>query len=108
MQPLFDKFAPKRKRKPVAGGRAYFCRCGRPVFFRNSVCLACRAPLGYEPYLSQICSLDPNGDGTWLLSGWLPLKVYKRCENLETAACNWLIDASEPDRFCQCCRLNRT
>ena len=44
MQPLFDKFTPKRKRKPVAGGRAYFCRCGRPVFFRNSICLGLQDP----------------------------------------------------------------
>jgi len=31
--------------------RAYRCQCGRAVFFRNSVCLACKTPLGYEPYL---------------------------------------------------------
>jgi len=59
--------------------------------------------------LSQICSLDPVGDGTWTLSGWLPLKSYKRCANLETAAaCNWLVDADDSHGLCQCCRLNRT
>jgi hypothetical protein len=79
------------------------------VFFRNSVCLACRSPLGYEPDLARICSLDPDGDETWTLSGWLPLKAYKRCANLETAAaCNWLVSADDPHRLCQCCRLNRT
>jgi hypothetical protein len=100
-------------RRPVVL-RRYQCRCGRPVFFRNSVCLACRAPLGYEPQIAAICALDPIddkafSDDIWALSGWLPLKYYKRCANLETAAaCNWLLDADDPHRLCQCCRLNRT
>jgi hypothetical protein len=98
----------KMDQKPVVT-RRYQCRCGRPVFFRNSACLACGAPLGYEPLLARICALDPVGDDTWELSGWLPLKQYKRCANLETAAaCNWLLEASDPTQLCQCCRLNRT
>jgi hypothetical protein len=95
-------------RKPVVQ-RRYQCRCGRPVFFRNSVCLACRTPLGYEPSLSRVCALDPLDGDTWGLSGWLPLKTYRRCANLESpAACNWLLEAGEPQELCQCCRLNRT
>jgi hypothetical protein len=95
-------------RRPVVL-RRYQCRCLRPVFFRNSVCLACRAPLGYEPYLKRICALEPAGDGTWTLSGWLPLKSYRRCANLESpAACNWLLDSTDSTDLCQCCRLNRT
>ena len=61
--PDFDA-SPKTGRKPVVD-RRYQCRCLRPVFFRNSVCLACCAPLGYEPHLAQICPLDPLDDGTW-------------------------------------------
>jgi hypothetical protein len=37
--------------------RAFNCRCGRPVFFGNSECLACRTPLGYEPTLQQLLPL---------------------------------------------------
>ena len=29
--------------------RAYRCRCGAHVFFRNSLCLKCGTPLGYLP-----------------------------------------------------------
>jgi hypothetical protein len=95
-------------RKPVVV-RRYQCRCSRPVFFRNSVCLACGVPLGYEPYLAHMCALEPVGDGTWTLAGWLPLKSYRRCANLETpAACNWLVESTDAEEFCQCCRLNRT
>src|SRR5579871_3646373 len=93
----------KIDRKPVVL-RRYQCRCGRPVFFRNSVCLACRTPLGYEPHLARICPLEPAGDGIWELSGWLPLKSYRRCANLETAAaCNWLFDANDRGDLCECC-----
>jgi hypothetical protein len=89
--------------------RRYQCYCGRPVFFRNSKCLACGRALGYEPHLARICPIEPAGDGTWTIAGWLPLKSYRRCANLETAAaCNWLLDSDDPGQLCQCCRLNRT
>ena len=115
IQSLFDQLAPPRKRKPVAAGRAYFCRCERPVFFRNTVCLACNAPLGYEPHLRQVFPLTPSPeDATWELQreGVNPGK-YRRCANLETpAGCNWLVSETElegnPRQLCIACRLNRT
>ena len=39
---------PPKSRLPLLAGRNYRCRCGQPVFFRNSKCLACGAPLGYD------------------------------------------------------------
>ena len=33
---------------PLMAGRNYRCQCGQPVFFRNSKCLACSTPLGYD------------------------------------------------------------
>jgi hypothetical protein len=112
---LFDKIAPKRKRRPVGAGRAYFCRCGRPVFFRNSVCLACNTPLGYEPHLRQVFPLAPGPDpDSWQLAVEdAPAGKYRRCPNLESpAACNWLVSEAEtegnPRLLCIACRLNRT
>ena len=29
--------------------RAFRCRCGRNIFFRNSLCIGCSGPLGYAP-----------------------------------------------------------
>ena len=107
--------APKRKRKPVAGGRAYFCRCGRPVFFRNSVCLACKTPLGYEPHLRQVLPLAPASEPElWqLATDGVSSEKYLRCANLDSSAgCNWLVleqDAADnPRKLCIACRLNRT
>lgn len=85
------------------------------MFFRNSVCLACQAPLGYEPHLRQVYPLDagPEAD-TWKLAiEAAPATTYRRCANLETpAGCNWLVAEAEldgnPRRVCVACRLNRT
>lgn len=114
MQALLDKLGPG-KGKPVAADRAYFCRCGRPVFFRNSVCLACHTPLGFAPHLRHVYPLKPaNQAGLWQIDQrGAGHEKYRRCVNLETpAACNWLVEELEihdnPRQMCISCRLNRT
>ena len=105
---------------PGLAGRAYRCRCGCPVFFRNSTCLACGTPLGYDPGLARLLPLMAGArPATWV--AWqadgsafeqtdAPRKTYLRCTNLRTpAACNWLVPEAQPQlRLCQACRLNRT
>lgn len=109
---------------PTLAGRAYKCQCGCPIFFRNSACLACGTPLGFDPVQARLLplmrGLEPQ---TWLL--WQaevappaaahgneatyvpenkgntvlppPALVYRRCINLLTpAACNWLVPANVP------------
>jgi hypothetical protein len=117
----------KPHKQPTAP-RAYRCQCGRPVFFRNSECLACHTPLGYEPYLAQVLPLSPGAQaGTWQLFGETgeAARTYERCGNFDSAAgCNWLIPldetapapapaakadpAPQPVRLCIACRLNHT
>ncbi len=121
---------------PSLGGRAYRCQCGAPIFFRNSVCLACGTPLGYEPESTRLLPLMAASlPGSWKIwqaaqpeqtlqtdaaagsNAGLPESalLYKRCTNLQTpAACNWLVpvnaaaDASQPAvLLCRACRLNR-
>lgn len=92
-------------------GHSYRCRCGRPVFFRNSLCLSCKAPLGYEPRLGEVRALEPGHDAeSWRLAGAPDRSpAYKRCANFESpAGCNWLVAADDPLTFCLACRLNRT
>jgi hypothetical protein len=101
--------------------KRYHCQCGNPVFFRNSTCLVCATPLGYDTALGLLIPLatgerpgewerheaaaqTPSAQGT-------AATHYRRCANLQTpAACNWLIDAALPSTqvFCQACSLNRT
>jgi hypothetical protein len=108
--------------------RAFSCRCGRPIFFRNSRCLACGAVLGYDPERRRLLPLEPaegqadeaEGLPMWWRSA-LPGRTlasvrWQRCSNLGTpSACNWLIPAGDPQLrdhpeapLCRACRLTRT
>ena len=93
--------------------RVYECRCGRAIFFRNSVCLNCGSPLGYEPKLGSVLPLVPGkGPETWRLAHETRTEAieYCRCVNLNTAGgCNWLVEqqGSPVQPFCRSCRLNR-
>lgn len=92
--------------------RAFACRCGRPVFFRNSACLACGSALGYDAQRQTLRPIEPAGGAWWKAADGTPGR-WRRCAELETASgCNWLLGASEPRSGgtwqCRCCRLLRT
>jgi len=44
----------------LLAGRNYRCHCGQPVFFRNSKCLACGTPLGYDCERGLLLPLMPG------------------------------------------------
>ena len=100
-----------RSDQPTGRGHSYRCQCGRPVFFRNSLCLGCKTPLGYEPEKGEMLSLaagpQPN---TWQAKDQKePEPLWRRCGNFESpAGCNWLVDAQDQEPLCRSCRLNRT
>ncbi len=87
--------------------RAFRCKCGRPVFFRNSHCLACDTPLGYLPESLKVQPLEP-AEGAWQVHGDSEGPRYKRCANHVRAACNWMLAADDAAPLCIACRLNRT
>jgi hypothetical protein len=96
--------------------RSYQCRCGKPIFFRNSRCLACGSALGFEPNLGSLYALRPAGEpDLWKLAdtGEAAAKLYRRCANLTSVSgCNWLVSTDETgtnqQTLCQSCRLDRT
>ncbi len=102
--------------------RQYRSQCGRPVFFRNSHCLSCDTPLGYEPLRGQVLPLQAARVGPgqvprarqeaqplWQEYGRNDGPWFKRCANFDSAAgCNWLADPDDPDAFCAACQLNHT
>ena len=104
--------------------RSFQCRCGRPVFFRNTRCLNCGSELGFDPLAGDLLALDAGAEtGTWTV-GERPSagRVYRRCGNFDSAAaCNWLLPqdpASMPHgpdgqplsarTLCVACAVNRT
>ncbi len=116
MSGLFDRLTQQLDQswKPLRAPRAarsYRCRCGRPVFFRNSECTACGSPLGYEPERGRVYALEADADGAWRLDG-VDGPRFRRCVEYDSASgCNWLValDDGDPPRLrCRCCRLNHT
>jgi hypothetical protein len=100
---------------PPRWRRAFVCRCGRPVFFRNSQCLACGAALGFDPHTRRLLALEPaSNDGAWrdATDSGADAPRWRRCmQALGTAGCNWLVSDAEAQRgitACICCRLLRT
>jgi hypothetical protein len=92
----------------IAHGRHFHCRCGRQVFFRNTLCLGCQAPLGYEPGLRRVGALEAGPDATTWTFPDAAGQLFRRCENFATAAgCNWMVPATDPDPLCLACRVNR-
>src|SRR4029453_18452657 len=73
--------------------RSYKCRCGNPVFFDNTLCIACGSTPGFGPDEGRAVALDRGpAPGTWRLEGRTELD--KLCANRESpAACNWVIYA---------------
>jgi hypothetical protein len=120
----------------LRGTRRYRCRCGRPVFFRNSACTACGSALGYVAERGRVLSIDAGPvPGLWMVAretaaaraspgpaAVIPARrLYARCSNFHTSAgCNWLValestcaagdptPASPAPMLCRACRLNRT
>jgi hypothetical protein len=90
--------------------RSFSCRCGRPIFFGNSICLGCRSPLGYEPHLGLLAPLEPGGaQDSWKLVNNAGTGSYRRCQNLDSpSGCNWLVREDATQRkLCISCRLER-
>lgn len=96
--------------------RAYACACGQPVFFRNSQCVNCQRPLGYNPESNLVEALVQESDETFRLASDESgrARLWWRCANLVTpAACNWMVPAMTFEnagrlRLCAACGLNRT
>jgi hypothetical protein len=100
-----------RSEQPTGRGRSYRCQCGRPVYFRNSLCLGCNTPLGYEPGEGQVLPLEAGSQpNIWKVLGQTKDEhLWRRCVNFDSpAGCNWLVDAQEEEPLCRACRLNRT
>jgi hypothetical protein len=92
-------------------GLSFRCRCERPVYFRNSVCLGCNTPLGFDSETLKVLPLAAGREaGTWTKA--TPdgdQATWRRCENFDSpAGCNWLVPVDDPEPLCRACRLNRT
>ena len=119
-----------RGQRPLALKR-YKCRCGQPIFFGNSRCLACGRELGFDPGTLTMLALEPEqllGHAPDQVQRQTPEQVqrqtpdqvqrqapaqarWQRCANAAVCGCNWLVphdDGPEHEGLCRACRLNHT
>ncbi|MEN0036361.1 MAG: putative zinc-binding metallopeptidase [Cellvibrio sp.] len=83
--------------------------CGQLVYFENTACTRCGAILGFNSDNLQVQSFTLAADGLLEPIDAGDKNKYRYCANgLNHSACNWIINASEPNEFCKACRLNHT
>ncbi|RMX08722.1 hypothetical protein D8I35_06645 [Corticibacter populi] len=98
--------------------------CASLVFFDNSVCMQCGHALGFDPNTLGMLAIAPAQDsgapasdaGTpplWQLvpqpGEIIPATRYRQCRNqIDHQACNFLLDAGDPEAYCVSCRQTRT
>ncbi len=103
--------------------KTFQCICGQPVFFNNSVCVACGRAVGFDPVSLTMRSLEAHEDGVLQVASepnkkdrsWIRRKKtveperFRFCANLNQCACNWLIPAdADPAALCIGCTTTRT
>jgi hypothetical protein len=87
--------------------RLFNCQhCRNLLYFENRQCEVCGHRLGYMPRRGLLTALEPQGEGWETVAA--PKAGVRFCDNAQYDACNWLIPADSPDRFCPACRHNRT
>jgi hypothetical protein len=87
--------------------RIFACdNCNQLVFFENSQCLRCEAPLGYLHAEREIISLIAMPDGR-LNDLSIPARTWRRCATSDMTGCNWLV-LDGGGELCESCQLTRT
>jgi len=79
--------------------------CDHSVFFENYTCENCGHLSGFRDQDRTMLTFKPHSDS--LVSDRESI-TYKYCKNKEYNVCNWIIEKSDPEEFCQACQLNRT
>jgi hypothetical protein len=84
--------------------------CEQVVYFENTRCMNCGAPLGFLPDHFVVSALQAAGDGQWRpLAAHAEGRPYRMCRNYSLEqVCNWMIPVNSAAAFCEACRFNQT
>lgn len=83
--------------------------CEHTLFFDDTVCQRCDAPLGFLPDRLDLAALSPAEDGSFTVIADEDGRHYRHCANaVEHGACNWMVPAEDDNPYCRACRLNHT
>ena len=82
-------------------------KCGQLLYFENTRCVNCQSPLGFYAPAMNLLALVAQPNDTFSAYGQAASR-FRYCYNATYQACNWLLDADNPEEFCEACQLNRT
>lgn len=86
--------------------KTFRCSCGNRIFFENTHCVSCGAPLGFDPARLDLVPLRRLSGGLLEAPDG---HLYRPCRNSsEYRICNWLVDAGSDRPYCDSCDLTRT
>jgi len=90
--------------------KKFTCDCGNTVYFENYECIKCGKLLGFLPDLITMSAFDKVASRTWrALYPGADIKGYRQCHNYEIEnICNWMVPATDENKYCFSCRLTRT
>ena len=84
--------------------------CDQTLYFENSQCVNCGAAVGYCPEVARLAVLRPAADapeGTFDIAlANNETRSYRRCQNAQLDACNWLVSTSSSAEYCRSCELS--
>lgn len=89
--------------------QTFSCRCGNPLFYENTHCLACESEVGWCPACSHIVALAPLANGGYRCTHLGCNAALMKCHNYAVEnVCNRMVVMNEghADTLCDCCRYN--
>ncbi|SDN70761.1 zinc-binding metallopeptidase family protein [Vreelandella arcis] len=89
--------------------QTFSCRCGNPLFFENTHCLACQSEVGWCPVCTHIVALEPLPKGGYRCTHPSCGSALMKCQNYVLSnVCNRMVVMNDgyADTLCDCCRYN--
>ena len=89
--------------------QTFSCRCGNPLFFENTHCLACESEVGWCPACCNIVALEPLDSGGYRCTHENCGTALMKCHNYAVEnVCNRMVVMADghADTLCDCCRYN--
>jgi hypothetical protein len=87
--------------------RVFACdHCGQLIFFENSLCVRCGAPVGYLHEKRDVVALSETAEAG-LVDPANPAEQWEHCVTSDVTGCNWLVPHGSGS-LCESCRLTRT
>lgn len=79
--------------------------CDHSLFFEDTECSKCGKLIGYWNRERSMLTYNPIGGALICNENHVE---YKYCKNKVHGVCNWVIETSDPNEYCEACQLNRT